>query len=286
MLWFPQAINYVPEEVKKFTLYDKAAHFVFFGVMTYLFLMIGIQWRKFSFFSVAIFSVTIVTLINILGEYVQGFIPGRVPDYLDFAAGLAGTLFAIPIAYMLNHSPRRRLLLHVCCAPCATAVREMLASGYKLEFYFYNPNIHPEKEYQKRLEEVKKLARHFGIKLKIGKYDRAAWLKAVAGHEDDAEGGGRCELCFRHRLEETALSALRGNHRNFTTTLSVSPHKNSLVINLVGERVGQLSGLKFLTQDFKENNGWRRSLELSKDFGFYRQKYCGCEFSLHNAKHT
>jgi epoxyqueuosine reductase len=279
LLWFPQAINYVPETVKKFTLYDKAAHFVFFGVMAYLFLVIGIRWRKYNFLSIAVFSAVIVTLINILGEYIQGFIPGRVPSYLDFAAGLIGTLFVIPVVYMMHHSPRRRLLLHVCCAPCATAVREILASGYKLEFYFYNPNIHPEKEYQKRLNEVKKLARRFGIKLKIGKYDRDSWLKAVAGHEQDAEGGNRCELCFRHRLEETALAALRGGYKNFTTTLSVSPHKDLPTISRIGGMIGQLSGLEFLNKDFKEDNGWRRSLELSKDFGFYRQKYCGCEFS-------
>jgi epoxyqueuosine reductase len=279
LLWFPQAVNYVPETVKQFTLYDKVAHFVFFGVMTYLMLAIGIRWRKFNFLSVAIFSATAVTLINILGEYVQGFIPGRVPDYLDFAAGLLGILFAIPVAYMIHHSPRRRLLLHICCAPCATAVREILADGYKLEFYFYNPNIHPEKEYLKRLEEVEKLAGEFGIKLKIGKYDHASWRSAVAGHEQDAEGGRRCELCFLHRLKETALLAKDRDYKIFTTTLSVSPHKNSVVINNVGNLIGYRTGLEFLNQNFKENNGWRRSLELSKEFGFYRQKYCGCEFS-------
>jgi epoxyqueuosine reductase len=277
LLWYPSV--YVPETVKKITFYDKAAHIVFFGVMTYLFLAIGIRWRKFKFFWTALFSFTIVTALNIIGEYGQGFVPGRDPSYLDFFAGLTGTLAAIPIAYMLHHSPKKKLLLHVCCAPCATAVREILETGYKLEFFFYNPNIYPQEEYAKRLGEVKKLAKIYGIKLKIGKYDYEAWKKDISGYEDQAEGGKRCEFCIRHRLKEAALSAGKKKIPLFTTTLTISPHKNSLMINRIGDKIGEISGLEFLNKDFKENGGWQRSLIISRELGFYRQKYCGCEFS-------
>jgi epoxyqueuosine reductase len=277
MLWYPTV--YVPETVKKITFYDKAAHVVFFGVMMYLFSAIGIRWKKFNFFWTAVFSFTIVTLINITGEYVQGFIPGRDPSYLDFLAGLTGTLIMIPLTFMLHHHPKQKILLHVCCAPCATAVREALNAGYELEFYFYNPNIYPATEYQKRLAEVKKLAAFYNIKLKVGGNDYAAWRKDIAGYENDVEGGNRCEFCIRHRLKKTAIEANRGKTNFFATTLTISPYKNSLMINRVGERIGALSGINFLVKDFKENNGWQRSLILTRDFGFYRQKYCGCEFS-------
>jgi len=283
LLWFPSA--YVPQTFSQITFYDKVAHLVFFGVMTYLFLAIGIRFQKFNFFWVALFSFSLVTVINILGEYVQGYIPGRVPSFLDFAAGLIGTVCAIPITYMIYHSPKQKLLLHICCAPCATAVREILDSGYKLEFYFFNPNIYPEKEYRKRLAEVKKLAKTFGIKLHLGKYNYEAWKKIITGHEEDFEGGRRCEFCFQHRLREAADKALAEKFSFFATTLSVSPHKDSWQINSIGERIGRRQGIKFLNEDFKQNNGWQRSLILSKKLGFYRQKYCGCEFSAYKLKH-
>jgi epoxyqueuosine reductase len=277
MLWYPTV--YIPETVKKITFYDKAAHIVFFGVMMYLFLAIGIRWKKFSFFWTAIFSFTIVTLINITGEYVQGFIPGRDPSYLDFLAGLIGTVVMIPLTFMLHHYPKKKILLHVCCAPCTTAVREILETGYELEFYFYNPNIHPEAEYQKRLAEVKKLAALYNIKLKVGNYNYATWRKDIAGYENNVEGGNRCEFCIRHRLKETAIEANRRKTNLFATTLTISPHKNSSMINRIGDKISALSGIAFLAKDFKEDNGWQRSLILTRNLGFYRQKYCGCEFS-------
>jgi predicted adenine nucleotide alpha hydrolase (AANH) superfamily ATPase len=248
-------------------------------------LMIGIRWRKFNFSSWAVFSFTLVSLINLAGEYVQGFIPGRVPSYLDFAAGLAGTVLAIPVVYMINHSPRQKLLLHVCCAPCAAAVAEMLADGYKLELYFFNPNIHPADEYFKRLKEVRKLAKNFGLKLRIGEYNHRAWVDSMAGYEESREGGARCELCFAHRLQAAAEISSRKNIPLYGTTLTISPHKNSYQVNAAGLAIADQTGQKFLNQDFKENGGWQRSLLLSKKFGFYRQKYCGCEYSAHSTYH-
>ncbi|MDD5527826.1 MAG: epoxyqueuosine reductase QueH [Patescibacteria group bacterium] len=280
LLWYPMVD--VPRTVREITYYDKAAHLVFFGVMAYLFIVIGIAWDKFKFARIALFSFTAVTLINVLGEYAQAYIPGRTPSYLDFSAGLIGTLLAIPLAYMLNYAPRQKLLLHVCCAPCAVAVAEILQAGYKLELYFFNPNIHPEKEYRKRLAEVKNLAKKFGVKLRVGNYDYQNWLEAVKGHEADLEGGSRCELCFTHRLQSAAELASRRNFHFYGTTLAISPHKNSYLVNKIGSAIAESMGQKFLDKDFKENNGWQRSLVLSKKYGFYRQKYCGCEFSSRN----
>jgi Uncharacterized protein conserved in bacteria len=281
LLWYPTV--YVPHAVSRITFYDKYAHLVFFGVMYFLVVSVGRTWEKFKFRHLAIFAFTAVTLINIIGEFVQGYIPGRDPSYLDFLAGLIGTLIAIPFTYMLYHSPREKLFLHICCAPCASAVAEVLEAGYKLEFYFFNPNIHPESEYKKRLAEVKKLARHFGVRLKIGDYDHEAWLDAMRGHEESPEGGSRCELCFAHRLRSTAEHASRKNITFFGTTLTISPHKNSYQVNKTGIEIAGELGQGFLAQDFKEENGWQRSLLLSKKHGFYRQKYCGCEYSMRDA---
>jgi epoxyqueuosine reductase len=278
LLWYPSVS--VPSQVSRITFYDKITHLIFFGVMAYLFLAVGIAWKKLKFRKLAIITFTVVALINLLGEYVQAYVPGRTPDYLDFLAGLVGILLAIPLAYMLNHHPRQKLLLHVCCAPCASAVAEILAAGYKLEMYFFNPNIHPESEYAKRLEETRRLARAFGVKLRVGKYEHGAWLEVIKGHEDSPEGGSRCELCFAYRLKSAAELSSRKNIPIYATTLTISPHKNSYLVNKVGSAISRLTGQVFLEEDFKESGAWQRSLILSKKFGFYRQKYCGCEFSL------
>jgi predicted adenine nucleotide alpha hydrolase (AANH) superfamily ATPase/VanZ family protein len=284
LLWSPSV--YVPQAVHRITYYDKFAHAAFFGVMTYLIIAVGLTWKELKFRHVAFFAFTLVTLINMTGEYVQGFIPGRDPSYFDFLAGLTGTLIAIPLAYMIHHSPRQKMLLHVCCAPCTTAVADLLKSGYKLELYYFNPNIHPENEYEKRLEEVRRLAKHFDVKLHIGEYDHDNWLQEIKGHEDQPEGGSRCELCFAHRLKEAAELCSRRNIPIFGTTLSISPHKDSYLINKTGLDVVVDTGQAFLVYDFKQDDGYKKSLKLSKKFGFYRQKYCGCEFSLRDTKQT
>jgi len=129
------------------------------------------------------------------------------------------------------------------------------------------------------------LARTFGLKLILGDYDYNIWKRAIAGYENTPEGGTRCDFCFRHRLHETAKIARKLKFNLFATSLTVSPHKNSLKINTIGERIGRWQGIKFLDEDFKNNNGWPRSLFLSKKFGFYRQKYCGCEYSSRDTHH-
>ena len=253
LLFYPARVG---PSLSRFTFYDKDAHILMFGILTYLLLAFIFNFRKLRFFWVAFLALVISAFLNFFGEYVQSFIPGRTPDVFDFLAGVAGSLFALPIFYLLNHRPKEKILLHICCAPCATAVREALESGYKIEFYFYNPNIQPKKEYLKRLQEAKKLAAKFGIKLREGKYSEASWKKDIAGYEKEAEGGKRCQACFRHRLKETALQAKKNNFSTFSTTLAVSPYKNFETISIIGRIIEQRFGLKFLSEDFKKNNGY------------------------------
>ncbi|UCD92911.1 MAG: epoxyqueuosine reductase QueH [Methanobacteriota archaeon] len=173
----------------------------------------------------------------------------------------------------------QKLMLHVCCAPCSTHVIEKLREDYDLTCYFYGPNIHPEEEYRRRLEEARDYCGSQGIAFVEGEYDASEWLEAVKGHEEDAEGGERCKICYEFRLKNTAEAARRLGFDPFTTTLTLSPHKKADVINEIGRQIGARTGIRFLEEDFKKMDGFKRSVQMSKDHGLYRQSYCGCEFS-------
>jgi hypothetical protein len=149
---------------------------------------------------------------------------------------------------------------------------------YKIILFFCNPNIMPAEEYQKRLSEQRRLAELLGIELIEGEYERAAFLEAVRGLENEPEQGGRCEKCIQLRLFKTAEVAKARGIDTFATTLSVSPHKNAEQINRLLKSAGELYGLTPLLEDFKKKDGYKRSLELSKQYGLYRQNYCGCVF--------
>tara|TARA_Y100000310_G_scaffold339368_1_gene431836 strand:- start:3962 stop:4444 length:483 start_codon:yes stop_codon:yes gene_type:complete len=153
-----------------------------------------------------------------------------------------------------------------------------LKKDYNVTLFFYNPNVHPAEEYDKRLGEAKKIAKLLKVPLIEGDYDTKKWLDAVKGHEDDKEGGKRCEICFRVRLEETARLAKEKGFDLFTTTLTVSPYKNADVINKIGKELEKYN-VKFLSADFKKKDGYRKSIELSKEHKLYRQHYCGCIYS-------
>lgn len=172
------------------------------------------------------------------------------------------------------------LLLHVCCAPCATAVFEALVQDFTVTAFFYNPNIQPETEYQKRLEQVRTLCRMQDIPLVIPEYEQGDWIGHTAGLAHEPEGGSRCSICFRVRLGHMVLAAQTRGIGTVATTLSVSPHKNARRINEIGAVAVQGTGIVFLERDFKKNDGYRKSCELSRKYGLYRQKYCGCLYSL------
>ncbi|PLW79546.1 recombinase [Candidatus Woesearchaeota archaeon] len=169
----------------------------------------------------------------------------------------------------------RQVLLHVCCAPCSTHCIEKLRSE-KIEpvLYFYNPNIHPKSEYDKRLDEVKKYSKKAGCELIVGEYDSENWHKIVEGLEDEPEGGKRCAKCFELRLENTAKKK-----KDFTTSLTVSKYKNSKVIIPLAKELAEKEGIIFLDYNFKKEDGYNKSIKLSKENNLYRQDYCGCVYS-------
>ena len=173
----------------------------------------------------------------------------------------------------------RKLLLHVCCGPCSTHVIEILKQKYDLTLFFYNPNVEPLNEYSLRLETAEEFAKKLNLPIIIGDYDSIEWHNAVKGHEQDKEGGERCSICFKYRLERTAELAKNKGFDFFTTTLTVSPYKNAEIINQIGKQLEEKHNIKFLESDFKKENGYIHSIELSNKHNLYRQHYCGCLFS-------
>ena len=176
---------------------------------------------------------------------------------------------------------RPTLLLHSCCGPCSSAVIERLAEHFRLTLYYYNPNIEPEAEYRRRLAEQERLLTLLpgGLSLLPCEYDHDAFSAFAQAMADEPEGGKRCLSCFALRLGQTARAAKENGFEYFTTTLSVSPHKNAEVLNAIGEGIARQIGVRYLTADFKKKNGYLRSLQLSKAFDLYRQDYCGCLYS-------
>lgn len=180
----------------------------------------------------------------------------------------------------VNNKPK--LLMHACCAPCSTACIERVLDFFSLTILYYNPNITDEEEYEKRFYELEKYldTRYKGeVKLVKGRYNKEDYLENIKGHEEDKEGGERCKICFRMRLKEGAIYGKENGFDYFTTTLSVSPYKNAENLNKIGEEIGEEVGIKYLYADFKKEDGYKRSITLSKEYGLYRQDYCGCEFS-------
>ncbi len=173
-----------------------------------------------------------------------------------------------------------KLLLHVCCAPCATAVIERLLPDFDLALYFYNPNIQPIAEYLKRRTAVVKLGEIAGLKVFADDNDdEARWMSAVSGLENEPEGGKRCALCIALRIDKTAKFAAVQNYAFFATTLSISPHKSLEQIHSAGYLASEQNGVKYLAENFKKQDGYKRSIELTKQYLLYRQNYCGCLYA-------
>ena len=196
-----------------------------------------------------------------------------------------------------------RLLLHSCCAPCSSHVMEYLREYFELTVFYYNPNITVSEEYEKRLMEEKRLIEAYNRQVEIqdfsgmhsspaakrigileAPYDPEAWFAVVQGLEDCPEGGDRCSVCFEMRLRASARAAAGIGHSlgrfdYFTTTLTISPLKNAMKLNEIGQRMAEEYGVSWLPSDFKKKDGYKRSIELSKEFNLYRQNYCGCVFS-------
>lgn len=177
---------------------------------------------------------------------------------------------------------RPRLLVHVCCAPDALYVLELLQKNYEISGFFYNPNIHPAEEYGRRLKETRKVARILKIDLIEEDYDDKRWLKITQKFKDEPERGRRCDVCYAMRLERTARKASEWGYDMFTTVMSLSPLKKADVLNRIGTMFSRKYRIGFLAANFKKKDGFKKSVELSKNHGIYRQDYCGCLYSRRN----
>ena len=179
-----------------------------------------------------------------------------------------------------------RLLLHACCAPCSSACIERLSDNFKIDIYYYNPNIDNIEEYNKRLNEIIRFTKEFKTKYPIdvidGGYDSESFFKMSKGLEEEPERGKRCYECYKLRLKKTSEYASNNNYDFFATTLTLSPYKNSNWINEIGEKLNQEVKSTYLYSDFKKKNGYKRSIELSHEYNLYRQDYCGCIYSVRN----
>ena len=188
------------------------------------------------------------------------------------------------IGEIIRQGKRPTLLLHSCCGPCSTYVLEYLSEHFDITLLFHNPNIFPEEEYLKRLETqlevLEKSTSSASVKIIDLPYNHDEFLHSSKGFEGEPEGGLRCVECFRLRMETAARIAKEKSFDFFTTTLSVSPHKNAMILNELGKELSEKYGVEYLYSDFKKREGYKRSIELSKEYGLYRQEYCGCEFSL------
>ncbi len=175
------------------------------------------------------------------------------------------------------------LLLHSCCAPCSSYCIEYLSQYFSITVLYYNPNIYPEAEYEKRKAEQKRLISEmvtkYPVKMLDCDFESENFYSSVKGLENCREGGERCFVCYRLRLEKTAIEAQNNQFDYFTTTLTISPLKNAQKINEIGEELSTEYGVKFLPSDFKKREGYKRSIELSREYNLYRQNYCGCVFS-------
>lgn len=173
----------------------------------------------------------------------------------------------------------KNLLLHICCAPCAVYVFEKLKEEYDVTGFFYNPNIHPEKEYLFRLEEVKKISEQLEWKMVYGEYNIKKWFELTKGHGNDPERGERCSLCFNMRLKKTFEFAKENNFDYVASTLSISPYKVTDQINREGFLLSEIYGVDFLPENFKKKDGYNKSRKIGHDLGIKHQNYCGCVYS-------
>ncbi|MFI3173694.1 MAG: epoxyqueuosine reductase QueH [Bacillota bacterium] len=206
-----------------------------------------------------------------------------LPNKVNYQKKLEETLKEIA-----KKEEKPSLLLHSCCAPCSTYVLEYLAEKFKLTISYYNPNISPSEEYFLRAKELGHLIEEMQlssrIDLRIAAFDNMPFFELAKGKETEPEGGSRCVDCYRLRLAHTAALAKELQVDYFTTSLSISPHKNATLLNEIGEEQGGIFGIQYLYSDFKKKGGYLRSCELSKQYGLYRQEYCGCIFSKNNGQ--
>lgn len=198
------------------------------------------------------------------------------------------TYYQLELEELKNIGSNKKILLHSCCAPCSSHVISVLTNYADITILYYNPNISPKSEYDKRKEEqirlIKEIQKNHNVDIIDCDYDNDIYESLVKGYEDCPERGDRCTICFNLRLEKTAKMAKLLGYDYFCSTLTVSPYKNSKLLNEIGEKLAEKYGVKWLHSDFKKENGYKHSIELSKEYNLYRQDYCGCKYSIRTKK--
>ena len=198
------------------------------------------------------------------------------------------TYYQLELEELKNIGSNKKILLHSCCAPCSSHVISVLTNYADITILYYNPNISPKSEYDKRKEEqirlIKEIQKNHNVNIIDCDYDNDIYESLVKGYEDCPERGDRCTICFNLRLEKTAKMAKLLGYDYFCSTLTVSPYKNSKLLNEIGEKLAEKYDVKWLHSDFKKENGYKHSIELSKEYNLYRQDYCGCKYSIRTKK--
>jgi len=292
-LGFIYILSDIPYEqipIKTTSAQQTIAHIFLYGVLAYLVLLALESWQKSKIFSWKLYFYVIAFCFfyGITDEYHQSFIAGRFVSGLDLFFDAVGAGLGVILFWSVKTRGKPKLLLHICCAGCGAYVSQLLKRGYRVVLYFYNPNIYPAEEYNKRLTEARSIAKKFNLKLIEGEYTHKQWLESVKGYENEPERGERCLICYQDRLEQTAKLAQKKKFNYFSTTLTISPHKDAQAISRIGKEIARkyqvdpstsAQDLRFLNQDFKKQDGFKKSVQLSKELGLYRQDYCGCEYS-------
>jgi len=260
------------------TFYDKWAHFLLFGILAYFFAS-ALRCAGTGTKNSVRISFAFVLLYGMLFEYWQNFIPGRNSSPMDLLFAVLGTIFFLFVFFALFGGIKPKLMFHVCCAACGASVVRELKKNFRPVLFFDNPNIFPEEEFNLRLKEAERIAKLEKIPLIKKNYDHKKWLATIKGLEKEKEKGRRCLICYGVRLMDAASLARKKRFKFFATSLSLSPHKDAEMINIVGKELEKKTGVKFLAADFKKKGGFARSVAVSKELGLYRQDYCGCEFS-------
>lgn len=269
-----------PEAIEQITFFDKLVHFIMFGVLFY-FIANAVIKKDFSNWRRAIYPAFLFSfLFSFFTEYLQAYLPSRTSSLYDTIGGVAGVIIFSLAFYKIKKPKKPKLLLHICCVGCGAFVSSELKKDYKVSLYYSNSNIFPETEYEKRREEAVRIAKKFRLPIFFSPYDHKKWLKAVRGLEKEKERGKRCLVCYRLRLTDTIKKAKELGFEYFTTTLTISPHKEAKAIIETGGKLEKKHGVKFLARDFKKNDGYKKSTAMSRKLNLYRQNYCGCEFSI------
>lgn len=282
LLLTPTTTTYDPYQ--SFTWRDKLIHLALFGWLARLLAGWLKRYTKFSYQKIFILAIAMATSYSWFLEKIQNFVPGRTDSWADLFAGLLGAVLATIFWYLYKQirgdRPQPKLLFHMCCGPCGSHLSGQLAKAYEVTLFFHNPNLDSLLEFERRASEAIKVAKRWGLPAIITDYQHQSWKRKIKGLEKEPEGGARCAICFAMRLMATAKFAKENGFDAFTTSLSVSPHKNYNYVLTAGQAAAKKHKITFIEQDFKKRDGYKLSIMQAKKLGLYRQDYCGCEFSI------